>query len=109
MYFFQIIEYLKHIQSTHKSISTLEKVGKSYEGRDLYIMKISSNVTKGNPIIFIDANIHAREWASSAVALNLITKLVRSPRMIMSLDWYIMPMVNPDGYEYSRTPGVNIC
>lgn len=71
-------------------------------------MKISSNVTKGKPIIFVDANIHAREWASNAVALNLITELIRTSRMLVAVDWYIIPMVNPDGYEYSRTPGVRI-
>merc|ERR1711874_186033 len=24
-------------------------------------------------------------------------------RAVLSVDWYVMPLLNPDGYEYSRT------
>lgn len=78
--------------------------------------------------IFIEAGTHAREWTTSAVLTNMIEQLVkkisvngkdnRNMRLsvfnltstqsdtegesIRSVDWYLMPMLNPDGYEYSH-------
>lgn len=55
------------------------------------------------PIIVIDAAVHAREWVTAPVALYLIEQLVSGadPELINRLDWIIIPMVNPDGYEYT--------
>lgn len=50
--------------------------------------------------------IHAREWISPAVALYILRQLVenKSYRTLVSdVDWYILPMINADGYEYSHT------
>lgn len=59
---------------------------------------------KINSFFFI--GIHAREWISSAVALYILRQLVenKSYRSLVSeVDWYILPMINADGYEYSHT------
>ena len=55
--------------------------------------------------------IHAREWIAPITAFYLIDSLVAAfqqekedPR-ITNLSYYIMPILNPDGYEYSMTPG----
>jgi len=52
--------------------------------------------------------IHAREWIALASALYLIDQLVRmfssnnttDPRV--NVNWYIIPLLNPDGYEYTH-------
>lgn len=40
------------------------------------------------------------------MALYLIHRLVNDPaarqRDLNGVDWYILPVVNPDGYEYTR-------
>ncbi len=44
--------------------------------------------------------IHAREWISPAVATYIIHQLVEVPsneRLLQNVDWYIMPVMNPDG------------
>nr|CAH0101751.1 unnamed protein product [Daphnia galeata] len=49
--------------------------------------------------------IHAREWISPAVATYIIQQLVEVPansKMFFYVDWYIMPVMNPDGYEYAH-------
>lgn len=56
----------------------------------------------------IDANIHAREWISSATATWLLNELLTStdPEVVdiaTNIDWYFIPMVNPDGFVYTKT------
>lgn len=50
---------------------------------------------------------HAREWIGPAVAMYLCMQLVERyldhPHLVMDADWYILPVLNPDGYEYSHT------
>lgn len=59
-----------------------------------------------NSTMLIDAGIHAREWITPAFALYLIRELVEkisNRKMIEDVNWYIIPVINPDGYEYSHT------
>lgn len=61
---------------------------------------------KKNPIILVDAGIHAREWIAPAFALYLLRELIENKtheHMIKNVDWFIIPLLNPDGYEYSHT------
>ena len=55
------------------------------------------------------SGIHAREWIAASTAFFLIDQLVeafgyadRSDDPRTHVDYYIMPILNPDGYEYSR-------
>jgi murein tripeptide amidase MpaA len=58
-----------------------------------------------HPVTFVDSGIHAREWAAHMATLYLIYQLVERSAMnndlLDNLDWVIIPVVNPDGYEYS--------
>jgi murein tripeptide amidase MpaA len=50
--------------------------------------------------------IHAREWISPASVTYIINELIENRdahgEAVRSVDWYILPVVNPDGYEYSH-------
>jgi len=80
-------------------------VGKSYEGRTIRGIKISHKA--GNPGIFIESNIHAREWITSASATWFINQLLTSEdadvrSLADNYDWHIIPVFNVDGFEYSH-------
>lgn len=48
--------------------------------------------------------IHAREWISPAVSLYIIDQLVsNADGLAERYNFYILPSVNPDGYEYSHS------
>ena len=47
--------------------------------------------------------MHAREWISPAVATYLMHELQKDTGLLNKMDFYVMPVVNPDGYEYSHT------
>uniref|UniRef100_A0A1I8EX10 Peptidase_M14 domain-containing protein n=1 Tax=Wuchereria bancrofti TaxID=6293 RepID=A0A1I8EX10_WUCBA len=105
----EIVDYLRKLSRLHPNLAEIFNVTKTYEGRDLIGIKIGSR-SSFKPAIFIDAGIHAREWIAPAVALYIITKLVTEygkdsnlTHMTDKFDWYIVPVANPDGYEYSMT------
>lgn len=83
-------------------------IGKSFEGRDIFGLRISSGSEFGKkPIIFIDAGIHAREWVGHHSALYLINQLVTNAsvtaELVSKVDWVIVPNANPDGEEMINT------
>ena len=94
---------------------TSKVIGMTNEGRNIKVVKINSNNTQ-LPIIFIDAGIHAREWISPASTLFLIEKLAkqiskgRGKNDIAKYQWHIIPLANPDGYEYTEyLAGTRLC
>lgn len=90
----------------YSDIATTEVIGKSFEGRDLTVIRISKGESTDKSIIFIEAAIHAREWIAPPVALYIINQLVENPEyadMYEDIEWVIFPVVNPDGYEYTHT------
>ena len=55
---------------------------------------------------FKNIGTHAREWISPAVGLWVLTELVTNANykyLLDAFDVYIVPNVNPDGYEYAHT------
>ncbi|XP_075161334.1 putative carboxypeptidase suro-1 isoform X2 [Haematobia irritans] len=61
---------------------------------------------KGPNIVFIEGGTHAREWITVTVALHCIHQLTekngRHRELLRKLRFFIVPVVNPDGYEYSK-------
>ncbi|KAF6037078.1 hypothetical protein EB796_004639 [Bugula neritina] len=89
---------------------TLINIGQSFEGREMKVIKITSNSSTGNKsAVFVEGGAHAREWISPVFVNNLIYKLIIEygvdssvTLMLDNYDWYILPLVNPDGYQYSH-------
>ncbi|KZS08434.1 putative Carboxypeptidase B [Daphnia magna] len=102
-----IYAFLTYLNTTYPKLVQLTNIGSSYEKRPLYVLRISDSSSAGTrPAIWIDGGIHAREWISPAVATYIIQQLVEVPanaKLLSNVDWYIMPVVNPDGYEYTHT------
>ncbi|XP_075210220.1 carboxypeptidase B-like [Lycorma delicatula] len=107
-----IMDYLSYLEENYPDIVEIKTIGTSAEGRSLKVIKISepakkSKEKKEKPAIWIDAGAHGREWITPAVALFLVKQLVQgyegNKKLVNNMDWYIMPLVNPDGYEYTHT------
>lgn len=95
--------YLIRLAAQHPNLVRLDVIGKSYEHRDMYGLRISStpNDFGRKPIIFIDAGVHAREWVGIHSVLYLVHQLVTNATVTAELldkvDWAIVPNANPDG------------
>lgn len=100
-----IVAYMQDLASTYRDIASVIEIGSTYNGLTIYGLKISSGGT-GKPAILIDGGLHAREWIAPATAVYTINQLVEEASnsdLLEKVDWYIIPVLNPDGYEYSHT------
>ena len=73
--FYEIEKWLHYINAT-SDIAHLRIIGWTHEYRPIYVIEIDYNQNGKNPIIFIEAGAHAREWISPASALGLIEILL---------------------------------
>ncbi|XP_015522425.1 carboxypeptidase B [Neodiprion lecontei] len=94
-----ITGYLDYLAQTFPDLCSVMTIGNSVEGRPLKVLRISNGNAKA-PALWIDGGIHAREWISPAAVTYIINYLVENSEELEE-DYYILPVVNPDGYEYT--------
>ncbi|XP_037038854.1 zinc carboxypeptidase-like [Bradysia coprophila] len=102
----EIYNWLDELLETYPDILTAHTVGTTYQGREIRAVKLAHN--EDNPTIFIEANIHAREWITSATATCFLNQLLTStdPEIVslaQNINWYIVPVFNVDGFHYTHT------
>lgn len=100
------------IQATQAAFPDLVQVfsiGKSYEGRDIWMARVSDNVSidEGEPEVLVDALHHASEHLGVEQALYLLHTLTSDyasdpyvHRLVDSRVVWIVFAVNPDGWVY---------
>jgi len=83
----------------------VDSVGASYEGRPILAVKIGpADDSPDRPNVLFVATHHAREWIAPAVAMKLIRWLADSAGPTLAAhDVWVIPVENPDGYEYTFT------
>lgn len=97
----QVSAYVRALQKRHPKVVRVGSVGRSVEGRDIPYVRVSARPNAKNPVILVDALMHAREWATLPAALYFLQQAVE--HVDPALDVVVVPVLNPDGYEYSRT------
>ncbi|XP_071084781.1 carboxypeptidase B-like [Haliotis cracherodii] len=105
----EIMDWMKDIVSQYSEIAQLFPITESFEGRQLNGIKISVDPRPGKPGIWLEGGIHAREWISPATVIYMTGQFLeqngKDPNVTAALkafDVYIVPVVNIDGYEYTR-------
>ena len=84
----------------------VDSVGASIEGRPILAVKIGDpGDSPARPNVLFMGTHHAREWVSTEMAMRLIRWLADSlPRpLLASRDIWVIPVENPDGYQYTFT------
>ena len=108
----EMVAEIKATQAAHPDIVAIRSIGKSYQGRDLWMAKVSDNVAidEDEPEVLFDSLHHAREHLSLEQNLALLRWLTTGygdgPRITNIVDTreiWIVFMVNPDGAEYDLT------
>ena len=104
-----LTEILNGWAEEHPQLFRVESIGKSYEGRDIWLVTVTNFETGPDlekPAFLVEGNIHAIEVTGCTAALHLLDKLVRGygsdPKVTRCLDtraFYVVPRLTVDGSE----------
>ena len=114
----QVTAIMRDIAKAYPEITELRSIGKSLDGRDLWLLIISNPKTgnhKDKPAMWIDGSIHANELQATEVVLYTawyLTKAYGQNKPITELldrsSFYLLPLMNPDSrvawFETPSTP-----
>ncbi len=105
----QLTEALRTLVDAHPRFLTMESIGTSWEGRDIWAVTINNPETgpaDEKPAFYADANIHGNEIQGTEVNLYLIWFLMENypymdkvQELVDSRTFYIIPTMNPDGRQ----------
>lgn len=96
----------------YPTLAKVHSIGKSVEGRDLLVLEISENVQERDllkPMVKYVANMHGDEAVGRELLVYLAHHLLenygKDPRvtnLVKTTDIFLMPSMNPDGFEKSQ-------
>jgi len=106
----EMTQLLRDFTQAFPELATLESIGQSYEGRDIWALTITQTATgpdREKPGFYVDGNIHGSEVTASVTALYFAWKLlsgygeeVAITHLLDSNAVYIIPAISPDGVEH---------
>ncbi|PIK48749.1 putative carboxypeptidase B [Apostichopus japonicus] len=111
--FDNIVTWMTDFASANSDIVTEFNVGVTFEGRNIKGIKIGENQGSSKKAVYYEGGIHAREWISPATVINIARSLVDDYRtgnadvkeMLETFDYYIVPVLNADGYAHTYANG----
>ncbi|KAG8236922.1 hypothetical protein J437_LFUL014967 [Ladona fulva] len=108
----ELTKLFNQLTQTYPSIAKLHTIGKSVENRELLVLEISENVANrsiGEPMFKYVANMHGDETVGRELVIALAQYLLfnygkdeRATKLVNSTDIFLMPSLNPDGFENSQ-------
>ena len=108
----ETISFLKECVQKYPNLIKIETIGKTWEERDIVLATITLDIENAHlkPALLYTGTIHAREWIGNELGVSFIDYLLTNyqydPKIISALTkntLYMVPCLNPDGFEYSRT------
>ena len=108
----QTIDIINENITKYPELINVQSIGKTHENRDIVLATISLDVKNASskPALLYTGTIHAREWIGNELGVAFIEYLLNNyktnPKVYKTLKYntiYIVPCLNPDGYEYSRS------
>jgi len=111
-----ITDLVKKMASAYPDLVTLSSMGKSFQGREMWVLTISDKKAgdpERKPGFWIDGNIHSIEIQGTEMALYCawyLTEMYDENDFIRELlkdkVFYIAPTINPDSRDYFANKGV---
>jgi murein tripeptide amidase MpaA len=105
----ELTELLHRWAAEHPNLLTIESIGTSLHGRDVWALTLTDRATgapEDKPAYFVDANIHADEVTGVATVLWLIHHALANAasdaairRLLADTTLYLVPAVNVDAMD----------
>ena len=108
----EMVAAIGALYNAYPSIVDTFSIGKTYEGRDIWCVKISDNVNtdENEPELGYMGLQHAREAIGGASMIFFMQYLcenyatdARIKSLVDNREFFIIPCMNADGWEYNRT------
>jgi hypothetical protein len=110
-----VVEIMQNIAKAHPDLAKMESIGKSFQGKDIYVLTISDFKTGDpgkKPAMYIDGNIHSNEIQGTEFALytawyltEMFDELDFINELLEDKTFYINPTINPDARnDYMNNP-----
>lgn len=105
------IDFIEQCMAEHPHLIRLQTIGTTWEKRPIVLVTISLDVeyADNKPALLYTGTIHAREWIGNELAIKFIDYVINNYRFNPKLKealtrntLYMVPCLNPDGFEYSR-------
>jgi len=113
--FASMVSELQGLVSAHPDLLKMESIGKTYEGRDLWAVKLSDDVGTNDslePDVLIFGGTHAREWMGVEVPMYVLNYMLDGygknetlTKYVNTKETWFVPMINPDGHVYTEQTG----
>ncbi|MBN2561463.1 MAG: ankyrin repeat domain-containing protein [Phycisphaerae bacterium] len=109
----EIAQILADAETNYPAICQRHDLGLSVQGRHLWALNISDNVgtEEDEPEFKYVSTMHGDEWTGNEMCLFLIDYLLtnygtdpRITNIIDEIDIWIVPLMNPDGFEHTPSP-----
>ncbi|MBT8491996.1 MAG: peptidase M14 [Deltaproteobacteria bacterium] len=106
----QLTEQLRAWADEYPEHLRLHSIGKTEEGRDIWLVEVGRDLDRKRPSIWVDGNMHACELAGSSVAMAIIEDVLAVHRgelvlpapireRVLEVPFCVVPRVSPDGAE----------
>ncbi len=107
----EINDFMDSLATTYPTlVSSKYSIGQSIQGREIYGITITAPTDNIKSQIAFTGGQHAREWIGPATVLFIADQLCQNfgvdPQvddMLTRFEFVIVPLINPDGYEYAHT------
>lgn len=112
----QYLELYDRLLREKPAIVKRRVLGRTHEGRDIVALKVTRHArrTRDNsrPAVLYSAVQHSREWLAGETCRRNLVDVTQNygsdpeiTRLVDTRELWFVCIANPDGYEYSFTPG----
>jgi Zinc carboxypeptidase len=109
----EIVDRLHFLAKKYPEFARLHNIGKSGEGKDLWVIEITNAATgpgESKPALWMDGNIHAGEVTGRPLLMYTVERLLATyasdpaaRRLVDTRTFYVMPVLDVDGGERALT------
>ena len=106
----ELTTYLNTLVSLRPDLAQTFVAGQSAQNRNITGIRITGAGTGVKPGVLFHGDQHAREWITVPTTLYVADQLIRQyainpdiHNLVDRYEWFIIPVMNPDGYVYTST------